>query len=156
MKTSLIYSALLILIFPFSIFSQQNERNKEFKKEIELRKIGFLTEKMSLTTEEAQVFWPIYNEFNTKKEACMKENRGKKKIDMSLLDTMSEKDLNELAEREIESARKMLELRVQYHENLKKVLAVKKIILLYEAEKEFKKTLLKDLRYERNANRKKH
>ena len=153
----MVYFTLFTLIFPLLVFSQKHNNDfKERKKEIELKKIGFLTEKMALTAEEAQVFWPVYNDFNTKKEACMKENRGIKKIDINQLDSLSVKELNELADREIEKAKKMLELRIQYHENLKKVIPVKKVILLYEAEKEFKKVLLKDLRFERQNNKTKH
>lgn len=36
--------------------------NEEKREKIELYKIQYITEKLNLTSNEAQVFWPIYNE----------------------------------------------------------------------------------------------
>src|SRR6187455_2970115 len=43
--------------------------------EIKAQKVAYLTQKMSLTTEEAQKFWPIYNEYDKGLEAIRKERR---------------------------------------------------------------------------------
>ena len=39
-------------------------------------KIAFITEKLSLTTKEAQSFWPIYNEYSQKIEKLRKTKRS--------------------------------------------------------------------------------
>ena len=69
--TKLIKSTLLIIFLSFSVLSmaQKGEKRKEIKDKIESQKIAFITQKLSLTSDEAKVFWPIYNEYKTKKEA---------------------------------------------------------------------------------------
>jgi len=153
MKTRLVNLILaLVIIFPLALMAQEKkEVHKEKKKEIDLKKIAFITEKLSLTTEEAQAFWPVYNDFQKKKEECMKQNRGKNApVDY---DKLTEKELNELADADIIRATKMLELRKQYNADLKKVLPIKKVVMLYDAEREFRKVLVKDLRLERKNNK---
>ncbi|OPZ99781.1 MAG: hypothetical protein BWY70_00881 [Bacteroidetes bacterium ADurb.Bin408] len=158
MKTKFLTSVMLIsLISIMTVMAQEREKPlQQKKKQLEIQKIGYFTEHMSLTAEEAQAFWPVYNDFQKKREELAAEFRKLKKSPATELDNLSEKELNALADSEIEHAKKMLELRVQLHENVKKVLPLKKVILLYEAEKDFKKHLLKDLKVEQNKARGKH
>ena len=65
------------------------------------------------------------------------------------LDKLSDKELTDMADAEIAREKKLLDLRVEFHDNIKKVLSPKKVVLLYQAEKEFKKVLLNDIRQER-------
>lgn len=146
MKTKII-TTVIALIFLMPLTGRSQERKEQFqekKKEIGIKKIGFLTEQLALTTEEAQAFWPVYNEFESQKDALLKENRDKKEpID---IDKLSEKELNEMLDAEINKEKKMLDLRIEYQDKFKKVLPVKKVVLLYKAEKEFRKVLLNDIR----------
>ena len=57
----------IILLGSLTAFSQEKSKNPKIQKErIEQAKIAFLTKKLELTSEEAQQFWPIYNEKNNK------------------------------------------------------------------------------------------
>lgn len=158
MKTHILTTFMLISILSSQLVMSQGRKMQlqEKKKQLEIEKIGYFTERLSLTAEEAQAFWPVYSEFQKKREALASEFRPQKKLASSSLDSLSEKELNALADAEIEHAKKMLELRVQFHENVKKVLPLKKVILLYDAEKDFKKDLLKDLKSQQNKARMKH
>ena len=153
MKTrTLINIIVLALLLPnFAKAQEKKQQYQEKKKEINIKKIAFFTEKLELTEEEDQVFWPVYNDFQDKKENCMRENRGKKAP--VNYDELSDKELNDLADAEINKGTKMLELRKEYNEKFKKVLPIKKVVRLYEVEREFKKVLLKDLRFERQNKR---
>ena len=145
--------ALMVLV-PFNGKSQtKRQQFQDKKKEIDIKKIGFITERLALTTEEAQAFWPVYNDFQTKKENCMKENINLKKDEKVDLDKLSDKELTDMADAEIAREKKMLDIRVEFHENVKKVLPPKKVVLLYQAEKDFKKVLLNDIKEERKEMR---
>jgi len=148
MKTHLLTTFVLIsLLSSLTVLSQENNTPlQQRKKQLEIQKIGYFTERLSLTSEEAQAFWPVYNDFQKKREDLVGECRVLKRTQNTDLDKLSEKELSAMADAEIEQAKKMLELRVQFHENVKKVLPLKKVILLYDAEKGFKKQLLKDLK----------
>ena len=67
---------ILILFISVSAFAQRGEKMNE---RIKAQKIAFITEKLSLTSEEAQEFWPIYNEIEAKKETLRKKSSLKRK-----------------------------------------------------------------------------
>ena len=52
------------------------ERQNERKENIEAMKIGFLTKKLDLTPEEAQKFWPVYNQYSDKMKELRKRRYG--------------------------------------------------------------------------------
>lgn len=149
-------SVLLMLFFFISTisFSQVESKRKEVKERIESQKIAFITKELSLTSAEAQQFWPIYNEFSDKNEELIK-SMGKKNIENRLIDVneITDKEALEIADEQIILAQKLLDLRKKYHLEFKKVLPPKKLLKLYIAEKEFKKLLLKEIR-DRRAERK--
>lgn len=47
--------------------------------ELKAMKISYLTEKLSLTPREAEQFWPIYNEFEDKKNRTKKVSKRQNK-----------------------------------------------------------------------------
>ena len=49
----------LSIILSVSAFAQQGKR-------IEAMRIAFITQRLNLTSEEAQQFWPVYNQFSEK------------------------------------------------------------------------------------------
>ena len=55
---------ILTLVAVFIVFgtaAQRPEQKEKKKEQIKSLKIGFITNQLSLTTEEASKFWPIYN-----------------------------------------------------------------------------------------------
>ena len=50
-----------------------NEAKEDWKEKIQSEKIAFLTLEIGLTPQEAQVFWPVYNEINEEKDKAMYE-----------------------------------------------------------------------------------
>lgn len=149
MKTirTLMLSAF-ILTFSFGSFAQQKSdkrSNMEAKKEkVKAMKIEHITQKLALTTEEAEKFWPIYNKHESDKRALkknIKEDFHKKKID-----EMTDEEVTKIVNAGIELREKELALHKVYVADLKKVLPIKKIAKLHVAEKSFKKHLLKQLK----------
>src|SRR6478609_7163460 len=72
MKNKITYILLFLLSIQFG-FSQKNDARKE---QIKSLKIAFISQKLALTSDEAEKFWPIYNKYDDKimvlKEAQMK------------------------------------------------------------------------------------
>ena len=71
------------------------------------------------------------------------KNMHNKNIDIN---TLSDEQLIKMANSEFDQQQKMLDLRKKYHQEFLKILSIKKVMLLYEAEKDFRKELLKKLR----------
>ena len=88
MKTN---KLLLIIVFLCSIYSFAQPPMREKKEQIRALKVGFITNELSLTADEASKFWPIYNTFDDKqfelKHQKMKAFKGR--IDSDLNKTAS-------------------------------------------------------------------
>lgn len=110
---------------------------------MEAKRIAFITQELSLTPEEAQVFWPVYNEYNQKRNQMMILHREERK-DVTDIDKLSESELMELADEDIRNMEDMVALRREYHEKFKQILPVKKVILLYNAERDFNRKLYRE------------
>ncbi len=66
--------ALLISVAPLlSLIAQQEGGNEDA---IESLKIAFLTKQLSLTPEEAQKFWPVYNQYTMELRKMRKDHAG--------------------------------------------------------------------------------
>jgi len=158
MKTNkLIYKlAILLLVSSFSMpnYAQNGQKKKVLKDKIEAQKIAYITNALSLTAAEAQQFWPIYNEFSDKNEELVKAFRKNNIEDKEVNpETISDKEALEIADGQIIQAQQILDLRKKYHIEFKKVLPPKKLLKLYQAERDFKKFLLKEIKDRREDRR---
>ncbi|MBX9851393.1 MAG: hypothetical protein K2X86_06495 [Cytophagaceae bacterium] len=133
--------AILIVLVGFSLsFAQQDKKDR-----IEALKIAFITNKLELTSKEAQVFWPVYNEYADKHEKLRKDRRQQFMNVKDNLDAMSDKDIEALVDGEMTFRQKELDLQKEYHAQFKQVLPVRKVAKLYIAEETFKRELLRKL-----------
>ena len=139
-------TAFLFLFFIASNLVAQQESKHE---KLEAMKIAFITEKLSLTTKEAQSFWPVYNEYSQKIEKLRKTKRsdlGELKIN---IENSSDKEIEALLSDVFDAKSKEIELQKEYYSKYTKVLPIKKVALLYQSEHQFKKELLKRIKDKR-------
>jgi len=134
---------VLILTGFYSVaaLSQNNDK----KEKIESFKVAFITQKLNLTAKEAQLFWPVYNEYLDKIEALKNARKKELRSANINIDTYSDKDLELMLDNEFLSKEKEVELGKEYFNKFKSVIPVKKVILLYKAEDEFKRELLRQI-----------
>lgn len=103
-------------------------------------RIAFLTEYLNLTPEESQKFWPVYNQMRDEIKVWMdKEAELRKGKNM---DQLSDTELNKMIESHFENDQQILNIKKKYAEEFKKILPLKKVALLADAENEFKRKLL--------------
>lgn len=139
MKNILILVGLLI--YTSTLLSQDRDHDK-----IKALKVGYITEQVGLTPEEAQEFWPIYNDYDKKRSAFREKEYNLIKNNGSDIDKLTEKEAFNLVIglKELELTKDDAEQR--YINDLQKTLSSKKILKLYRAEKDFRKQLLHRLR----------
>ncbi|MCC2546544.1 hypothetical protein LJY25_08825 [Hymenobacter sp. BT175] len=115
---------------------------------IENAKIAYLTDKLSLTQDQAQRFWPVYNEFSDKRRDLNRRQRLlRTENPESLTDQQLRDNLNQmLANRQTE-----LNLEKEYLEKFQKVISLRQVAQLFIAEREFTKVLLQRLNDPRGA-----
>ena len=144
MKNKFTYIILFLLSIHFG-FSQKNDARKERIKSL---KIAFISQKLALTSDEAEKFWPIYNKYDEKimvlKEAQLKL-RIQKRVET---DEEALKKIEEAEEKEAE----VMALKKKMRAELIPVISAEKVLKLEQLEQEFHKKLLEKLK-ERRGNR---
>ena len=140
----------LLLFVSLAAFAQDD--HKEKKEQIKALKVSFLTTELSLTPEESEKFWPIYNAFEEKQYKIRHDKMRpiKKKIDEVGLDKMSEKDAAALLEKLEAADEELFNLRKRLVTDLKPVIGSAKIIKLKKAEDDFNKKLLEKFKEKKN------
>jgi hypothetical protein len=122
--------------------NHQGERMPEEK--IKALKIAFLTSRLNLSTEEAQVFWPIYNAYQ---DAKMEVHRAQMKLAKTLatkFDVLTDAEMNRMLDEHITLKQKESNLEIENLQKLRTILPIKKIALLQKAERDFKVEVLRE------------
>jgi len=140
---------IAFVVFLIGIFTanaqNRNQGNGPQRARIDAQKVAFITDQLQLTPEEAQKFWPVYNQYNSQKEDqnrdFMQANQKFRKNE----DAMTDKDATELSDSYIKHAQKMVDLQKEFHGKLKDVLPPKKLLKLYNVERDFQRLLLQRL-----------
>jgi Skp family chaperone for outer membrane proteins len=134
------YVFLFMICVTFLVAQPQRKRDK-----IEALRTSYINQKVNFSDQEAQAFWPMYNEYNEKLENLKKKFRQQyvKNIDFNL---MSEKDAESFLNAESVLKLKEYELHKEYYEKFRKSVPVKKIVLVRRAEDEFRKELIKNIK----------
>lgn len=155
MKISLFNLLIALFLLPIGLNAQDQKQGQrqERKEEIKKYKIAYITEQVNLTSDEAQKFWPVYNEHQAKLDAIRKERRTKMKAFREKMETATDADIDRMIRNGMEAKKKELQLEETYYEKYKRVLPIKKVAKLYHAEKTFKKELLKKINQGQNGQR---
>lgn len=135
---------LYLILFCFWVATMvaqpENKRDK-----IEALRVSFISQKVNFTTQEAQAFWPLYNEHQDKVELLRKAFRKQynKTTDYNFA---TDKEAEAFVNAELTLKQKEFELYKEYLDKYKKIISLKKIALLHHAEDEFKKELIKNIK----------
>lgn len=134
-----------------SLYSQgpPDRMRQDRREDIEAMKVGFLTRRLNLTTDEAKRFWPVYDQFSAEIKSLREDRNNRYKDARSDFDSMSEKDIEKLVDGEITFRQQELDIIRKYHSSFKQVLPIRKVAKLYRAEEDFKRELLQRIREKR-------
>lgn len=116
---------------------------------IQNAKIGLITNRLNLTTEQSQQFWPVYNEYEAKKQDVRLTIR-RLNAETNNLTASDERILADL--REMMTLRqKEVDLDKEYMNRFLKIINVRQLAELYKTEQQFTRMLLEKLN-RRDAN----
>lgn len=149
MKKLIILSGLLL--FCVVSFAQHRGMQGDFEK-FKSQKISFMTEKMELSPEEAQKFWPIYNEFEEKRMTIFKT---RKELEDKVNDNytkFSENEFKKLSYEIVDLHVKEAGLLKEYHEKFLRVLPAKKVVVIGQLENEFRFKMIREFRQREREN----
>jgi len=138
-----ILTILLGLFFITSSFAQDDEvtgPDAKAQEKIKAARIAFITERLGLTPEEAEKFWPVYREFALKRQELKQQfKQERKNPDPNKTIEQNEKDALELG---LKLKQQELDLEREYSGKLLKVVPAQKVMALRKAEDDFRKLLI--------------
>ena len=152
MKTNRYIQHITFMLFLTLITSVGSTYGQDRKENVQAMKIAFITQKLDLTPQEAQLFWPLYNQYSEKTMELRKKRRQGKpgregnRENRPNLDSLSDKEVEQLVNNDMAIRQKELDLQKEYHEKFKAVLPIKKVAKLYAAEEQFKIVLINKLK----------
>ena len=124
-----------------------NETKEDWKEKLQAEKIAFLTMEIGLTPQEAQVFWPVYNEINEEKDQAMYEViKYYWEMSKAIEAGKPEKEIKTLLDKYLEAQEKQRKIDNDAADKYKKVLPTAKVAKLYIGEEKFRRLNIRKLR----------
>lgn len=141
----------ITLFTSIGVFAQGGRLLKEKKEQIKAMKVAYITNELSLTSDEAAKFWPLYNAFEEKQHEIRKQKfKGyKDRNEDESLDNISEKEATTILAQMESSEEELYQARKKFMTSLKSVIPAVKILKLKKAEEGFNRKLLQQYRDKR-------
>lgn len=133
-----LFTVLMVSAFGTSAQAQPDPEKREAR--LAAFRAEVFTRVLDLTPDEAQSFWPVYNEFSDKREQVQQELRPAKQLDQ-----MSDAEVEEQIKRHFEMKQREIDLERDAYQKLRKALPLRKIAKLPMAEREFRESLVRKL-----------
>ena len=126
----------------------QGKYNNDWKEKILAEKVAFLTIELDITPEEAQAFWPVYNNVGKELDQARSEVIScYKQLSEAVDAKKSEKEISLLLDKYIQAKIQQDKLDNAAINSYKAVLPVAKIAKLYIAEEKFRRQYIHKLHH---------
>jgi hypothetical protein len=135
----------LILVLMIGLPALRSSAQESNLEKLNNYKIGFFTKKLNLTSDEAEKFWPVYDEYQSQRNLIQ---RDKLKLNRNFNlneSTLSDVQLTEMGDKYVDCLVRETNLAVSFHKKLKEILPPAKVIRYYQAENQYKIQLLNEL-----------
>ena len=119
---------LLFSAFSSPLLAQPPAGDPRHEEKVQALEIAFISRKLELTPDEAQKFWPIYNEYKRDMRQLMMTQRNKPERDM------------------IDMEQKMVDVRKKYRDRFEGCIGQPRMNRLFVAEREFRGVLMNQLK----------
>lgn len=140
--------ALLALAVSFSAMAQKSggERKGEGHERFEAEKVAYITQQLSLTVEEAQVFWPVYNQAQKEqREAYGALREYKKALRNAISEGKSDSEVKPLLDAYLKARKDMKDPMAEHRADFVKAIGETKTAKLYLSEEGFRNKALRQM-----------
>ncbi|MBD2716250.1 hypothetical protein KBK19_14515 [Microvirga sp. STR05] len=131
---------LLCLLATAPAMAQNGGRQGGRLSQLENARIAYITEKVVLTQDQAQRFWPVYNEFTAKRRDLSRRMRT---LRTDNPDGLSDVQIKENLTQALALRQQEVNLEKEYFDKFQKVLSIRQVGKLFVAERQFTKEVLK-------------
>ncbi len=132
-----------VLAISFTSKAQDEFPNRRGKEKINAAKVGLITNRLSLTEEQAKIFWIVYDEFD-KKRSEIRKNIRQMTAESRNITTSDDKILADIKEI-LSLKQKEVDLEKEYLSKFLKTINIRQVSELYKTEQLFNQMLVKKL-----------
>lgn len=143
----------LVLTFIIATTTIAQEDKESKREKIKALKVAFITERLELTPDEAQTFWPVYNVYDGRVNDIYDTERKVMRELRTDFDTMDEAAATKTLQTIQSLEKQKLDARAELLSGLKDKITSKKTLVLFKAENDFRRDLLRKLRGDKGRNR---
>jgi hypothetical protein len=137
----------ILLLFSTLLFSQDTDGRIERVKAL---RIAYISDRLNLTPEEAQKFWPVFNQFDDKQFELHRQKRQlMHKLRPENTANLSDKESSQLMAEDERLETEIQNNKKQLVKNLHGIIPNQKILMLRQIEVEFKQKLLNQIKNRR-------
>ena len=129
----------ILIILTLTIIIQFNSFAQHIRDRVKAERIGYITTELELTSDEAKVFWPIYEKYSDLREENFIQMRKLLNLESSL---KPEDALDQYIKLKQDEAKVETDL----INSLKKVIPAEKIFKLVNAEQRFRRELIRKVK----------
>jgi hypothetical protein len=151
-KNTLILTLTLCLLFSMQTLAQEDKKVDREKmmaeryQKMQQLKVGYITEHLELTVEEAEKFWPVYREYEAKRNEVTQEMFRRFDNPDKNDEELTEEKAKEIIMQRLKEERALVELKYQSLNDYLEILPATKIYKLFEVENRFRYHLMQRLR----------
>lgn len=140
-----------MLIWGLPSFSQGG-RSQADRDKIQAARIAFLTNRLDLSVDQAKVFWPIFNEYDSKKSVLSRDYGQKKReiFEHSEQKSLSEDDAKKMLDIYLEQKQAELDLEKIYLKRFDEVLDAQQVWKVITFDSDFRRSLMRKISEEEN------
>lgn len=142
---AIIFISLLLVTQGFSQ-EQKRDGNQDRWEKYRSEKVAFLTNKLDLTPQEAEKFWPVYNAMEKERSEVQKSRRDLEKQVREATEQSSDHEIIKLTREFASNLEKEGMLATEYNEKFLKILPPQKVLKMYKAEGEFRMYMFRKFR----------
>lgn len=147
MKKTITAFIVLLVVSAFEVRAQgQDDLDK-----LTAYKIAFFTQRLNLSSAEAEKFWPVYNDYSARKSKIQLERVALMRYAMQNEANLSEQEISSTADKLAQSFADEANLTVSFNSDIKKILPPAKVIRLFQSENQYKQQLLRELNQRRQG-----
>jgi vacuolar-type H+-ATPase subunit I/STV1 len=132
MKKLTLFLVFIFALYAGNAFAQRPAQNIDPEK-LQAARIAFITSRIDLKPDQAEKFWPLFNQYNEQRESTMKSmselNRD--------IENISEEEAKSRIQKRLQLQQKMIDAEKSFTTDISKVITSKQLLMLNNIARDF-------------------
>ena len=143
---------VLTAFFLFIIIAGASAQEDRFEKYKSI-KVAYITDQINLTSDEAETFWPVYNDFENKRNKIYEDRKKLTEHFRKNSESLTEAEISKILDDFIGFHKAENELMIEFNNKLREILSPVKVMKLHIAEIQFRHYLIEKIKEQRGKKR---